>query len=155
MDAMNEPSEDIWLCSIEGKPFDGVLPYLVKQDALLPIGDCPADAPKAAQRFFAETDLIAFNDPNDLMSYPVPDLFAERYIDSRLCPDMTSVTINIAEVSSVLGLGEAANPLTSYSRYDGDERVGALIARGAGNPDAVPVVTQRCTFRATAEDLMK
>ncbi|HEX2528549.1 MAG TPA: hypothetical protein VHL31_19915 [Geminicoccus sp.] len=116
---------------------------------------CPDGASKASQRFFAQTELIAFSDPNDLMSYPVPDLFAERYIDSRLCPAMTSVTINIARVSSLLGLGEAANPLKAHSAYDVDERVGALIARGAGNPDVAPIVADRCTFRPTADDLMQ
>lgn len=115
---------------------------------------CPADAPKADQRFFGKTELIAFNDPNDLMSYPVPDLFAERYIDSRLCPDMTSVTINIARVRSILGFGEAANPLKAHGGYDGDERVGELIARGAGNPDVGKLVADRCTFHGTADDLM-
>jgi hypothetical protein len=40
--------------------------------------------------------IIAFSDPNDLMSYPVPDQFADRYIESRLCRSVTNVTINVA-----------------------------------------------------------
>jgi hypothetical protein len=116
---------------------------------------CPAGAPKAGQRFFAETDLIAFSDPNDLMSYPIPDLFAERYVDSRLCPAVTSVTINVAPVSNVLGLGTAANPLTAHIGYDADERVGGLIARGAGNPGVARIVAERCTWRETDETLMQ
>ncbi len=115
---------------------------------------CPAGAPKADQRFFAQTELIAFSDPNDVMSYPIPDLFAERYIDSRLCPLVTNVTINVAPVSSLLGLGTAANPLTAHVGYDADERVGALIAHGAGTPDVAPIVTKRCSWRETDESLM-
>ena len=116
---------------------------------------CPAGAPKADQRFFAESHLIAFSDPNDLMSYPIPDLFAERYINSRLCPSTTNVTINVATVSSILGLGTAANPLTAHIGYDADERVGGLIARGAGNAQVAQVVAKRCSWRETDESLMQ
>ena len=49
--------------------------------------------------------IIAFSDPNDLMSYPVPDQFADKYIESRLCPSVTNVTINVAAVNSLLGPG--------------------------------------------------
>jgi hypothetical protein len=106
-------------------------------------------------RFFAKTELIAFSDPNDLMSYPVPDRFADRYVESRLCPSVTNVTINVAAVNSFLGLGEVANPLSAHTGYDADERVGALVARGAGNHDVAPLVAERCTFRATDENLMR
>jgi hypothetical protein len=106
-------------------------------------------------RFFAKTELIAFSDPNDLMSYPVPDRFAERYVESRLCPSVTNVTINVAGVNSFLGLGEVANPLAAHSGYGADERVGALIAQGAGHPGVAPLVAERCTFRATDESLMR
>jgi hypothetical protein len=106
-------------------------------------------------RFFAKTQLIAFSDPNDLMSYPVPDRFAERYVESRLCPSVTNVTINVAGVNSFLGLGEVANPLSAHSGYGADERVGALIARGAGHPGVAPLVTERCTWRETDDSLMR
>jgi hypothetical protein len=116
---------------------------------------CGPGAPKAAGRFFGTTKIIAFSDPNDLMSYPVPDRFAERYIESRLCPQVTNVTINVAGVNSLLGLGEVANPLSAHTGYDADERVGALIAKGAGHPDIAPVVAERCTWRETDESLMR
>jgi hypothetical protein len=115
---------------------------------------CGPGAAKPGQ-FFERTQLVAFSDPNDIMSYPVPDRFAERHIDSRLCPSVTNVTINVAAVSSFFGLGEAANPLAAHTGYDADERVGALLARGAGHPRVAPVVAQRCTFRATDESLMR
>lgn len=111
--------------------------------------------PTKPGRFFGQTDLIAFSDPNDLMSYPVPDKFADRYIESRLCPSVTNVTINIASVSSLLGLGNVANPMAAHIGYDADERVGALIAKGAGHAGVAPVVADRCTWQETDETLMK
>ena len=98
-------------------------------------------------RFFAKTELIAFSDPNDLMSYPVPDKFADKYIESRLCPSVTNVTINVVAVNSLLGIGDVANPLSAHLGYAADERVGGLLAKGAGTrvwrrswPSAAPGV---------------
>ncbi len=99
--------------------------------------------------------ICPFSDPNDLMSYPVPDQFADKYIESRLCPSVTNVTINVAAVNSFLGLGEVANPLGAHIGYGPDERVGALIANGAGNPNVAPLVAERCTWRETDESLMR
>jgi hypothetical protein len=105
-------------------------------------------------RFFNKTEIIAFSDPNDLMSYPVPDKFADRYIESRLCPSVTNVTINVVTVNSLLGLGDIANPLGAHLGYAGDERVGGLMANGAGHPGVAPIVAERCTWRQTDESLM-
>jgi hypothetical protein len=111
--------------------------------------------PAKSGRFFAKTELIAFSDPNDLMSYPVPDKFADRYIESRLCPSVTNVTINVVEVNSLLGLGDVANPLSAHLGYAADERVGGLLAKGAGHPGVAPSVAERCTWRKTDESLMQ
>ncbi len=111
--------------------------------------------PTKPGRFLEQTRIIAFSDPNDLMSYPVPDQFANKYIESRLCPSVTNVTINVAAVNSFLGLGEVANPLGAHIGYGPDERVGALIASGAGNPNVAPIVAERCTWRETDESLMR
>jgi len=110
--------------------------------------------PTKPGRFFAKTELIAFSDPNDLMSYPIPDQFADRNIDSRLCPSVTNVTINVVTVNSLLGLGDVANPLGAHLGYAADDRVGGLLAKGVGNPGVAPIVAERCTFRATDESLM-
>jgi hypothetical protein len=106
-------------------------------------------------RFFAETQIVAFSDPNDLMSYPIPDQFADGHIDSRLCPSVTNVMINVASVNSLLGLGDVADPLSAHQGYGPDERVAALIARGAGNPHVASIVAERCTWRETQEALMR
>ena len=115
---------------------------------------CGPNATKPG-RFFAETQIVAFSDPNDLMSYPVPDQFADKFIELRLCPSVTNVTINVAAVNSFLGLGDVANPLSAHSGYGPDDRVGALIAQGAGNPHVAPIVAERCTWRETQEGLMR
>ncbi len=112
-------------------------------------------APEQPDRFFAKTQIVAFSDPNDLMSYPVPDQFAERFVESRLCPAVTNVTINVASVNSFLGLGEVANPLGAHTGYGADQRVGALMAQGAGNSNVAPLVAERCTWRETDESLMR
>lgn len=111
-------------------------------------------SPTKPGRFFAKTELIAFSDPNDLMSYPVPDKFADKYIESRLCPSVTNVTINVVGVKSLLGVGDVANPLSAHLGYAADERVGGLLAKGAGHPGVAPVVAERCTWSATDESLM-
>jgi hypothetical protein len=114
---------------------------------------CQPGGADFADRLFKETELIAFSDPNDLLSYPIPDAFVRDHVDSRLCPKQVNVTINIARVSSVLGLGEFANPLAAHVDYDDDERVIALITRGIGQPETAAVVEERCTWLEVAEDL--
>jgi hypothetical protein len=115
---------------------------------------CEADSPRSDERFLKSLQMIAFSDPNDVMSYPVPETWVERYVDSRLCPKVTNVTINIARVKSLFGLGTVADPLTAHTGYGDDERVGALMAKGAGHPEVAPVVEERCTWVATDESLM-
>jgi hypothetical protein len=114
---------------------------------------CQPDGADFAHRAFKETELIAFSDPNDLLSYPIPDAFVRDHVDSRLCPKQVNVTINIARISSLLGFGEFANPLAAHSDYDDDERVIGLITRGIGQPETAPVVEERCTWLEVAEDL--
>ena len=75
------------------------------------------------------------------------------HVDSRLCPKQVNVTINIAPVSDLLGLGEFANPLAAHLDYDDDERVIGLITRGIGQPETAPVVKERCSWLEVSEDL--
>lgn len=108
---------------------------------------CGPDAPEAESRFFARTDLVAIGDPNDVMSYPVPVEWVDAYVESRLCPRPINVFVEIAPVQNLFGLGELANPLTAHTTYDTDERVAALIAKGAGHSATAPIVQERCRFR--------
>jgi hypothetical protein len=114
---------------------------------------CRPDGAEFANRLSQETELIAFSDPNDLLSYPIPDAFVREHVDSRLCPKQVNVTINIAPVRSILGVGEFANPLAAHVDYDHDERVIGLITRGIGQPETDPVVEERCTWLEVGEDL--
>ena len=115
---------------------------------------CGDSAPRSGERFFKSLHLVAFTDPNDVLSYPIPPSWAERYLDSRLCVRVTNVTINIAEVRNLFGLGEFADPLSAHKGYKSDERVRNLIARGAGHANVAPVVAERCTWTETDEALM-
>ena len=109
---------------------------------------CGPGASRAGERLFGETHLVAVSDPNDLFSYAIPPGFLEKYVDSRLCPTLTNVILNIAEVGNVFG-GEFANPLAAHTEYDNDERVIGLIARGIGTGHTAPVVSDRCNWLET------
>jgi len=114
---------------------------------------CRPGGARLADRLFQQTNLIAFNDPNDIMSYPIPDDFTQYDIDSRLCPRVANVTLNIANVISIPGAGTFANPLAAHSDYEADERVIALMTAGLGQSETLPVVTERCTWLRAEEDL--
>jgi hypothetical protein len=116
-------------------------------------GYCRPEGTHYLERLFKETELIAFSDPNDLLSYPIPDRFVRDYVDSRLCPKQVNVTINVAPVSDLVGLGQFANPLAAHVDYENDERVIGLITRGIGQPETEPVVQERCTWLEVGEDL--
>ncbi len=111
-----------------------------KQDFCMPEGR------NYSQRLLAKTSIIAFSDPNDLLSYTIPDGFEEKYLDSRLCIDVTNIIINVADIVDIFGLGKVANPLDAHIGYDTDERVIALIAKGIGNYKTAPLVKKRCKW---------
>jgi hypothetical protein len=114
---------------------------------------CVAGGTHYQQRMLEQTELIAFSDPNDLLSYPIPDQFVRDDVDSRLCPQEVNVTINVAPVTDLAGLGEFANPLAAHVDYENDERVIGLITRGIGQPETAPIVKERCTWQEVGEDL--
>lgn len=97
-------------------------------------------------RVLSETSIIAFSDPNDLLSYAIPQGFASKYLDSRLCVGVTNININVANVNDLFGIGELANPLTAHVGYDSDDRVVALIAKGIGTPGASEIAKKRCEW---------
>jgi hypothetical protein len=107
---------------------------------------CKVDGANYKNRIFNETDIVAFSDPNDLLSYSIPNEFAEKFIDSRLCARITNVNINIAKVMDAFGLADLANPMQAHVGYDTDDRVVALIAKGAGHTGQDSLVKKRCEF---------
>ena len=106
---------------------------------------CGPGAFSPEKRMFKETRLIAFSDPNDLFSYAIPVKFLDEHLDSRLCPTLTNVVLNVAEVMNLLG-GEFANPLSAHTEYDADARVLGLLTQGIGGKNSDPVVRDRCTW---------
>ncbi|UCE64131.1 MAG: hypothetical protein JSU59_03020, partial [Nitrospirota bacterium] len=110
---------------------------------------CLPDSPLADQRFMAKLHMVAFCDPNDLLSYAVPPNFVEEYMDSRMCTTMDNVSINVAQVKDLFGLGRIANPMTAHTEYDNDERILALITRGVGTEIMAPIVKERCEWVET------
>jgi hypothetical protein len=107
---------------------------------------CNVDGSKYRSRLFAETSIVAFSDPNDLLSYAIPQDFTEQYLDSRLCINVTNININIASVFDAFGIGKIANPMEAHVGYSRDDRVVALIANGIGNNHIAPIVKDRCEW---------
>jgi len=107
---------------------------------------CAPGAEREEERLFRELHFVAFSDPNDLFSYPIPPNYIDNMIDSRLCPTLTNVTLNVAHVKSLFGAGELANPLAAHTNYDNDERVIKLIVHGIGTPNTAPLIEERCVW---------
>ncbi|MEE9190665.1 MAG: hypothetical protein V3U16_07835, partial [Candidatus Neomarinimicrobiota bacterium] len=102
-------------------------------------------------RTLSEIDIIAFSDPNDILSYTITEEFMDRYLDSRLCIDTTNININVADVTGIFGI-DYANPLEAHVAYETDERVIALIANGIGNKDTSPIVNENCRISITVNN---
>jgi len=65
-------------------------------------------------------------------------------MDSRLCPEITNVILNVAKVVNVLGIGELANPMKAHNGYHTDDQVIGLITKGLGQGEDDPVKRQQC-----------
>ena len=89
---------------------------------------CNKNSTENGERWLESLSIVAFSDPNDLLSYPVPSDFPDEYIESKFCPRLTNVILNIATEINILNL---ADPLTAHSDYDKDERVIKLIVDGS------------------------
>lgn len=114
---------------------------------------CTPDGSLYDRRIVSQTRVIAFSDPNDLLSYPIPDDFVQYGIDSRLCPVVVNASLNIARVSRLLARGGFANPLTAHTGYNTDARVIGLMTGGLGQAETPPVVTERCGWIRVEEAL--
>lgn len=112
---------------------------------------CGPEATQETEKIFQQTHLIAFSDPNDLLSYALPPSFIHEYVDSRLCPTLTNVILNVSDIKDVF-LGEFANPLSAHTNYDNDLRVIGLIARGIGHSGVDPEVAERCAWLESVPD---
>jgi hypothetical protein len=104
---------------------------------------CAENAPRKAERFLRQLDRVAFTNPKDILSFPVPAAWTEEYLDSRLCARVRNVTIDIAHVRRLPAVGEFPDPLAAHTRYDADERVVNLMVFGIVHPDTADVVSER------------
>ncbi|MEQ1622621.1 MAG: hypothetical protein ABL919_14530 [Methylococcales bacterium] len=112
---------------------------------------CRAEGEKYQQRMVSKTPIIAFSDPNDLLSYAIPNGFVDKYLDSRLCIDVTNININVATIFDAFGLGRMANPIDAHVGYDVDDRVVALVAKGIGGKNTAKIVNERCRWTETID----
>ena len=112
---------------------------------------CRSTGKHFGQRLFRQVRVVAFSDPNDILSYALPPGFADRHIDSQICPQVVNVTVNVASVKSIPVLGEVANPLAAHNDYEADERVIGLMAHGIGTPRTAPAVQDRCKWMETRD----
>ena len=110
---------------------------------------CSKKGKNYSNRFADKTNIIAISDPNDILSYAVPQRYENFYLDSRLCPEISNVNINIANLMNILNLTEFANPLDAHISYDEDERVAAMLAYGLGNDNTREIVNDRCDWIKT------
>ncbi len=110
---------------------------------------CKPNGTKHNDRLFKELHILAFSDPNDLLSYEIPPKFAREKMDSRICPKMTNISINVAKVVSVMGLGDIASPGKAHNGYDNDQRVVQLIAHGIGHLGTSALVRKKCSWLET------
>lgn len=114
---------------------------------------CSPEGKKYQYRMLKQTSIIAFSDPNDLLSYTIPVDFVQRYLDSRLCIEVTNIQINVAPIYDVFGLGSLANPVEAHIGYDSDDRVVGLIAKGISDEKdkIAKAVAERCHWIKTIE----
>ncbi|MGJ0485708.1 MAG: hypothetical protein ACR65R_14445 [Methylomicrobium sp.] len=112
---------------------------------------CEPTGEKYQERMLSRTSIIAFSDPNDLLSYAIPHGFVEKYLDSRLCVEVTNININVATIFDAFGFGKLANPLDAHIGYDTDDRVIALIAKGIGNQNSDKLILDRCLWTETVD----
>lgn len=106
---------------------------------------CSARGSKYNRRIFKGVNIIAFSDPNDLLSYAIPQEFVDKYIDSRICPLVTNVSVNVTPEISAFGVG-IVNPIAAHTDYDNSPKVINLITRGTQNFSSDKALDTQCHF---------
>ena len=109
---------------------------------------CSKGGSRYANRAFSRLEIISFSDPNDLLSYALPDNNTNTNFDSKLCPQSSNVVINVSEVSKIFGV-EVANPLVAHIMYKKDERVLAIIKEGVNNKSENDLKKLNCEWIKT------
>jgi len=110
------------------------IPVVSKQPGLY----CGMGASKMRERWFKSLSIIAFSDPNDILSYTIPPSFTADFMDSRLCATTTNVVVAVAKPVS-LAVTSIASPQVAHTAYDNDERVLSLITHGLSSRHHPPM----------------
>lgn len=108
---------------------------------------CTPHGERQQERILRHLNIVALSDPNDLLSYPVQDDFAQRHIDSRVCPRLANVSINVAQHRDILGAASYADPLTAHNGYLEDQRVISLITDGTGSAESAGPAEGKCQWQ--------
>lgn len=98
---------------------------------------CGTAASKAADRWFERVAVVAFSDPNDLLSYEIPPDFAAANLDSRLCAETSNVSVKVAREIS-LAVTTFASPEAAHTQYQDDANVLDLIVKGVDSDSPPP-----------------
>lgn len=106
-------------------------------------GYCREGGQNFDRRAFKKLDIVAFTDPNDLLSYSITQDFVDHYLDSRMCPEVTNIHINVADRLTAFGI-DVVNPIAAHGNYDSDERVIQLISHGNIDFDQNEFLSDRC-----------
>lgn len=106
---------------------------------------CTPQGSKYQNRIFRGLNIVAFSDPNDILSYAIPQEFTDKYIDSRICPFVTNVSVNVAPEISAFGVG-IVNPVSAHIDYDSSPKVINLITRGTENFSQDQSLREQCHF---------
>lgn len=122
-------------------------PALLEQDSRCGATGKEGEAGKNSLRVMKQMNIVAFSDPNDILSYPVPFDFAEKYLDRRICPIITNVSLNVAPQKNLFDTVSFANPLEAHSGYLEDARVIDLIANGLHHDTLSPLIGSRCAWQ--------
>jgi hypothetical protein len=107
---------------------------------------CTPEGSGYSDRFANETHIVAFSDPNDMLSYTLPPTFKDKYLDSRMCTNVSNILINVAFVVDIFGFSDVASPMEAHVGYDHDDRVVALLAHGLSNETSTPIINDRCEW---------
>jgi hypothetical protein len=107
---------------------------------------CLPEGSKYSERLANQTHIVAFSDPNDMLSYSITPGFKNKYLDSRMCTAVSNISINVAYVVDVFGFSDVANPMEAHLGYDHDERVIELLAHGLSNNNITPIIRERCEW---------
>jgi hypothetical protein len=112
---------------------------------------CKPDGGKYDKRFFSRLSIVAFSDPNDALSYALPSGYEDKYMDSRLCPEIVNVSVSVADPINLFGLTDFVNPMSAHDSYDNDERVIGLIVDGIGHDGTDAKVAAECKWLETVD----